>query len=148
MFVCAMINKWYTSYANQILCLFQTTGVHIRRILGCFHKLTCSVTYETYSSFPNANSHILFPFFSYQFNNHFEFSACTCKTWHPGIFQGRGWDPSLSSGDWGDYWQDSPIEGISFCFLRAFCITNSHFDSLSSRYYFPFSRPWRVSVAQ
>lgn len=148
MFVCAMINKWYTSYANQILCLFQTTGVHIRRILGCFHKLTCSVTYETYSSFPNANSHILFPFFSYQFNNHFEFLLALVRLDIQEFFKVVAEIPAWVLGTEVITDRNSPIEGISFCFLRAFCITNSHFDSLSSRYYFPFSRPWRVSVAQ
>lgn len=74
-------------------------------------------------------------FFSFQFNNHFEFLLELVKTWHPGIFQGLGWDSYPGFRGLAEVIIDrsSPVEGISFCFLRAFCIIISHLDHVSGR---------------
>lgn len=65
---------------------------------------------RTYYNFPNSNPHILFPFFSFQFNNHFEFLLEFVKLWtsrNCPKSQLR-FAPWVICTSWSNYWHEFP----------------------------------------
>lgn len=119
--------------------------------MGIFISLHVLSPNKTYSNFPNPNSHILFPFFfSFQFNNHFEFLLALVRLAIQGLFKVLAEIPTLSSGGLAEVniGRSSRRAGISSCFLRALGIIISYFEGLSGRCHFLFSKSLCVSVTQ